>query len=132
MDNIHSDTCGVLSDAMMKESSHICLATMCLVIYHPWIKSYRPLLLDKYKWDETINTSILPLPQQQQQQEININSIQTNTLSVKPSKSSFTGKIFVKEAILLIVQGPFPPPKQPYRDLSHLGTRDTVFARQEV
>jgi hypothetical protein len=25
MDNIHSDTCGALFDAMMKESSHICL-----------------------------------------------------------------------------------------------------------
>lgn len=103
-------------------------ASLDLVIYHPWIKSYRPLLLDKYQLNETIDNNLLPPPEQQR----NTNSIHTNTLPPKPSKSSSTGKRFIKKAILLLVQGPFPPPKQPYRDLSHLGTRETVFARQKV
>lgn len=37
-----------------------------------------------------------------------------------------------KQALSLVLKGPFPPPKKPYRDLSHLGTRESVFARQRA
>ncbi|KAI8984339.1 hypothetical protein BDF20DRAFT_859365 [Mycotypha africana] len=35
--------------------------------------------------------------------------------------------ISFKKAFTFVFQGPFPPPKRPYQDLSHLGTRKSVF-----
>lgn len=114
-------------------------ASLDLVIHHPWLKSYRPSLLDHYystskkPTSESFNNTTLLLPPQQQRNTTD-KSITTQSMqSPKPSKSrSSAGKRFIKKAIALLVQGPFPPPKKPYRDLSHLGTRDSVFARQKV
>ncbi|MBM6387229.1 MAG: hypothetical protein JSY10_25060 [Paenibacillus sp.] len=114
-------------------------ASLDLVIHHPWLKSYRPSLLDHYystTKKATINQSFnstTVLPQQQRNTTDKSNSSIQSIKSPKPSKSSsFAGKRFIKKAISLLVKGPFPPPKKPYRDLSHLGTRETVFARQKV
>ncbi|KAG2202192.1 hypothetical protein INT47_002111, partial [Mucor saturninus] len=99
-------------------------ASLDLIIYHPWIKSYRPLLLDKCQQPSSNHHQQEQLPPAPQQQQ--------NTRRKKPSKSTSTSKKLLKRAFSLLVQGPFPPPKQPYKDLSHLGTRETVFARQRV
>ncbi|CAO3618867.1 unnamed protein product [Mucor hiemalis] len=148
-------------------------ASLDLIIYHPWIKAYRPLLLDKYSTSSKATSSLInnttakneyfsnitPKPQQQRNtttRTINAhNSITTSITAIsdsndktkltksadfsttndkKPTTSSSSaniGKRFIRKAILLLVQGPFPPPKKPYRDLSHLGTRESVFARQQ-
>lgn len=114
-------------------------ASLDLVIHHPWLKSYRPSLLDHYHstskkpTSESFNNTTLLLPPQQQRNTTDKLNTTQSMQSPKPSKSrSSAGKRFIKKAIALLVQGPFPPPKKPYRDLSHLGTRDTVFARQKV
>ncbi|KAI9282727.1 kinase-like domain-containing protein [Sporodiniella umbellata] len=44
------------------------------------------------------------------------------------AKKKKTGRF--KRTVSLVLNGPYPPPKNPYHDLSHLGTRDSVFARQ--
>jgi len=48
---------------------------------------------------------------------------------VKPNTKQ---KGFIKKAFLLLFQGPFPPPKKPYQDLAHLGTRESVFAKHRM
>jgi hypothetical protein len=109
-------------------------ASLDLIIYHPWIKIYRPLLLDQYK--ET------PVTKKQRNMSIRSirrsNSVNTAPDSItnqasKPKKIKYNkrGPKFIKKAIMLIFQGPFPPPKKPYRDLAHLGTRESVFAKQQ-
>lgn len=146
-------------------------ASLDLIIYHPWIKAYRPLLLDNYYTTSKATSSLInnttakneyfstntPKPQQQRNTTTRtINAHNSNATSItaisnsndktklskstafpttatnkKPTSSTNAGKKFIRKAILLLVQGPFPPPKKPYRDLSHLGTRESVFARQQ-
>lgn len=84
-------------------------ASLDLIIHHPWLLSYRHLLLE-----QTVPKISPPT-----------NSIDLET-SVKKKTKKSKNHVF-KKAFFLIVYGPFPPPKRPYQDLSHLGTRDTVF-----
>jgi serine/threonine protein kinase len=122
-------------------------ASLDLVIYHPWIKSYRPLLLDQYYTTSKATSSLTPkneyftntTPQQQRNTTTRrSNSVHTTTppqdqtkIEPIPKPRKKSSSRFIKKAFLLLLQGPFPPPKKPYRDLSHLGTRDSVFARQQ-
>lgn len=122
-------------------------ASLDLVIYHPWIKSYRPLLLDQYHTTSKATSSLTPkneyftntTPQQQRNTTIRrSNSVHATTppqdqtkIEPIPKPRKKSSSRFIKKAFLLLLQGPFPPPKKPYRDLSHLGTRDSVFARQQ-
>jgi hypothetical protein len=128
-------------------------ASLDLIIYHPWLKSYRPLLLNSASVSATppalkstakiaskldyFNNNHHALPQQQINLSSSRNSVHafdTSTtekpLPPKPSKKKNEG--LLRKAILLLVKGPFPPPRKPYRDLSHLGTRDSVFARSNT
>lgn len=122
-------------------------ASLDLIIYHPWLKAYRPSLLDHYystskkatsATTTTKNDSLSappspPPPQTQKRSLPNTTTSSSKKPSKKSSSSSFTsGKRLIKRALSFLVQGPFPPPKKPYRDLSHLGTRDSVFARQKL
>jgi serine/threonine protein kinase len=79
-------------------------ASLDLIIYHPWLQPYRHLLVEQS----------LPIQQDPTPEVIK------KKKKIKP----------FKQAVLFIFHGPFPPPKKPYQDLSHLGTRESVFARQ--
>lgn len=79
-------------------------ASLDLIIYHPWLQPYRHLLVEQS----------LPIQQDPTPKVIK------KKKKIKP----------FKQAVLFIFHGPFPPPKKPYQDLSHLGTRESVFARQ--
>jgi hypothetical protein len=81
-------------------------ASLDLVIYHPWIKPYRSYLLEIYQKPKPTKT-ITP---------------ESHKKDDKKKKENF-----IKKAFLLIIKGPFPPPTHPYRDLAHLGTRESVF-----
>ncbi|CAO3650220.1 unnamed protein product [Mucor fragilis] len=149
-------------------------ASLDLIIYHPWIKSYRPLLLDHYHNSNNHNnnhtgntmkanrpifinnnnnttTSKRPPLSNIQQKKRSIlsgrsirrtNSVNTTTPSSstsstqepkpKKAKPNTKQKGFIKKAFLLLLQGPFPPPKKPYQDLAHLGTRESVFAKHRM
>ncbi|KAL9540947.1 hypothetical protein MBANPS3_009394 [Mucor bainieri] len=151
-------------------------ASLDLIIYHPWIKSYRPLLLDHYhnssnhnnnnnnnnnhtgntmranrpifinNNNNTTSSKRPPLSNIQQKKRSILssksirrsNSVNTTTPSStsstqepnpKKAKPNTKQKGFIKKAFLLLLQGPFPPPKKPYQDLAHLGTRESVFAK---
>ncbi|KAK4511390.1 UDP-glucose 6-dehydrogenase 4 [Mucor velutinosus] len=149
-------------------------ASLDLIIYHPWIKYYRPLLLDHYhngnnhnnnhtgntmKANRPIfinnnnNTTAARRPPlsniQQKKRSIlgsrsirRSNSVNTTTPSSstsstqepkpKKAKPNTKQKGFIKKAFLLLFQGPFPPPKKPYQELAHLGTRESVFAKHRT
>ncbi|KAL7320449.1 hypothetical protein PS15m_000338 [Mucor circinelloides] len=143
-------------------------ASLDLIIYHPWIKSYRPLLLDHYHNSINHNNNHIgnttkanfinnnntttkrpPLPNIQQKKRSILssrsirrsNSVMTTTPSSTSStqepkpkkvKPNTKQKGFLKKAFLLLFQGPFPPPKKPYQDLAHLGTRESVFAKHRM
>ncbi|GAN10853.1 conserved hypothetical protein [Mucor ambiguus] len=149
-------------------------ASLDLIIYHPWIKSYRPLLLDHYhnsnnhhnnnhigntkkanrpafiNNNNNATASKRPPLSNIQQKKRSIlgsrsirrsNSVNTTTPSStssnqepksKKAKPNTKQKGFIKKAFLLLFQGPFPPPKKPYQDLAHLGTRESVFAKHRT
>lgn len=93
-------------------------ASLDLIIHHPWLLSYRHLLLEQFN---NTTTTMPKIPTHHQS-----NSIESET-SIKKKPKKPKKKHVIKRAFLLVVYGPFPPPKRPYQDLSHLGTRETVF-----
>jgi hypothetical protein len=95
-------------------------ASLDLIIYHPWLKSYRPLLLEQGNKE----------PVKKQKKSIKRSNSAPAPKPKPKIKHNKRGPKFIKKAFRLILQGPFPPPKQPYRDLAHLGTRESVFAKQ--
>lgn len=81
-------------------------ASLDLIIYHPWLKPYMHILLPDHNRPPRQQPAFTPQGKKRSR--------------FKP----------LRQVLLLFLHGPFPPPKKPYRDLSHLGTRDSVFARQ--
>lgn len=136
-------------------------ASLDLIIYHPWLQPYRPLLFEHCQRSSASSSAEAAVAVKQQQQTSKLDHFnnshhptqqqQRNFLPPSPSrnnsihaalneKPSFATtttknknkKNVIQKAILLLVQGPFPPPRKPYRDLSHLGTRESVFARSKT
>ncbi|KAI8326977.1 hypothetical protein EDC96DRAFT_532763 [Choanephora cucurbitarum] len=103
-------------------------ASLDLIIYHPWIEPYRHLLLDHY----THSAAAAKQPQQKSKSaRFSTSSSTTVQEKAKKTRRSSRTKRLLQNALRLIFQGPFPPPRSPYQDLAHLGTRGSAFARHK-
>lgn len=85
-------------------------ASLDLIIHHPWLLSYRHLLLEQFHPVPNIPT------------HHHNNSIESETSIKKKRKKPCHQKGFSVNHVWS-----FSSPKKPYQDLSHLGTRETVF-----
>ncbi|KAI8333489.1 kinase-like domain-containing protein [Choanephora cucurbitarum] len=130
-------------------------ASLDLIIYHPWIEPYRHLLLDHYTHsaaaasdhnnthtntinnnnnaDNNNNSIRQEQPQQKRSKSARFSTSSSTTVQEKAKKTrrSSRTKRLLQNALRLIFQGPFPPPRSPYQDLAHLGTRGSAFARHK-
>ncbi|KAF7721976.1 hypothetical protein EC973_003889 [Apophysomyces ossiformis] len=91
-------------------------ASLDLVMFHPWLKPHKiladPLPADQQQPQQPSPAPIAPLPP----------SVPPEPVIKQKKKRKTVKRVFVK-AMVFLVEGPYPPPRQPYRELAHLGKK---------
>ncbi|KAG0194591.1 hypothetical protein DFQ28_008849 [Apophysomyces sp. BC1034] len=88
-------------------------ASLDLVMFHPWLKPYKVLADPPSEQPPPSLPPSAPLPP----------PVTPPERVAQQKKKRKTVKRVLFRAMFFLVEGPYPPPKQPYRELAHLGKK---------
>ncbi|KAI8146006.1 kinase-like domain-containing protein [Fennellomyces sp. T-0311] len=98
-------------------------ASLDLVLFHPWLKPFKvqlPATETSRPQAPVTNTTPSSPPAIQQQR---ISEPAAPVVMQKKSRDDTRLKRVLTSMVLLLVEGPYPPPRKPYQELAHLHTR---------